>query len=387
MAFHQFISDPRASLLLDHLHKKFTESRSLHLRNRSDRMRSARSGWRPTAPLETKKIRTAKWEVDPSMGLKSKPSEKEQNVDFSGRFIPYETNFLEISNLLSWSGEGVPSSVRVRGLEILEPRFIVNSRPAFASFFDLVFALSKNPRAVISIPLIESYLEARFWAEVIREVEASFEIPKHSMRIEIGIESLGGLAEADEIIFELKEFAERIRFDPRLVLFDELKLDSASPAPIYEGDRTNEYTERLQMLAERRGLKFSCISQKNDFLLHPKFNLEELRAQTHFSFSFLRSWFSGDLSQIDGSWEDFELSRAWIWTAIHTKVLPVEVYTSWKIEFGKQPFMCGSPEDAAIRTLDPLLETAVFPEYSLQTAFTTLIDLEKSRSVTSSRSA
>lgn len=387
MAFENLITSTLAHSVLSDLHKRFSESRISLLRVRSERMRLARSGWRPHVPSETKLIRSAEWIVD-RHGLGAENLEKKRETfDLYGKFIPTESDFFRISERLSDPSLSENVRLRLRGLELSEPRSIVQGRSGYAAFFDLVLTLSRNPHTLIGIPQIESYLEARFWSEVLHTLETGLSLPKHSIRVEVGIDSLSSVVEAEEIIFELKDVVESLRFDPRMVLFDELKLDSASPRASLPEMSFNRLHENLLVMCRKRGVRFISTPAVNPEAVISPFTLDALQTQVNFAYHFLREWFSGNPNYQEKQWEDFELARALIWTTIHSGFLRIENYEAWKEEFGPQPFESGSAEDAAIRTLDPLLETAQFPEYSMHSAFTTLLELEKTRSVTSLRLA
>lgn len=387
MALENLITTPLAKSVLSDLHKRFSETRTALLRVRTERMRLARSGWRPTLPSETKLIRSAEWSVD-HLGAATKGGENEvERFDLHGSFVPSENDFLRVSARLVDHETSENLHLRIRGLELFEPRYIVQGRSGCAAFFDLVFALSRNPNVLIAIPQIESYLEARFWSEVLHAVQVGLDLPKHSLRVEIGIDSLSAVVEAEEIVFELKNGVECLRFDPRMYLFDELKLDSATPRANLPDLRLNEVYEGLIGLCRRRGVCFESTSSRDLAIVPSPLTLDSLQLQVSFAYHFLREWFSGNPNYQGKQWEDFELARAVIWTAIHSGFLRTENYEAWKEEFGSRPFPGGSVEDAAIRTLDPLLETDLFPEYSMHSVFMRFLELEKTQSVNTLRRA
>lgn len=61
--------------------------------------------------------------------------------------------------------------MQIRAFDREESRYLIEGRPVAAAFFDLVFVLERNAGALISLPRIESYLEARFWSEIFRTLD------------------------------------------------------------------------------------------------------------------------------------------------------------------------------------------------------------------------
>jgi hypothetical protein len=141
------------------------------------------------------------------------------------------------------------------------------------------------------------------------------EIPKHTLRVEIGIDSLCGVSEAEEILFELKEFTENVRFDSRMYLLDHLKLDSSSPSVPESDFRSNPASvplledpfARVVAVCERRGVRLkSWRSKSGEFRNAPSVSpltLEALHEQVKFAFTFLREWFSGNPSFGGATWK------------------------------------------------------------------------------------
>lgn len=393
-----FPRSPIVEALAD-LQKKFGEARASLVRIRADRVRLARSGWRPRVPSETKLIRSAEWRAEAAA-----PSGGTVDFDLETRFVPTEAAYAELAGAFErTSAAGGTPRVFIRGLELDEPRFAIAGRPVAASFFDLALALSRAPGAIVVLPKVDGYLEARFWAEVARAFERAFGLARDSIRIEVAIETVGGAVEAEEILFELKESAIGIVFDARLDRFDSLRLDSGAPSLPREdatrdpwaGIEIASRTETLETLARKRGVRLTLRPDggptreiENSTSAEPStLSLETLREKASFAFGFLREWYEGNPRPGGRDWTDFELARALLWTAIHSGFLREENYEAWREEFGPQPFEGGSAADAAIRTLDPLVRTAIFPDSAKPLAFSILLEREKARSVNSLRLA
>jgi hypothetical protein len=322
-------------------------------------------------------IRAAEWRVEKR---DEEGDIRSFNLDTS--FVPTAEAFQRFSQEI---GKAPRSLVRIRRLELSEPRLSIDGRASFASFFDLVLALDRNPACRVSIPKVDGYLEARFWSDVLRTLEGEFGLPPHSISVEIGIESLGGVMEAEEILFELKEQAASLRYDPRGVLAYVLALESAAPVPPTENlgatpwanSATREHFAHLLGIAERRGVKLETHQRPVDPERAEPFSLEVARERLDFAFGFLKGWFSGEESSDGKDWTDLDLARALVWTAIQSGYLREEFYDAWKAGLGLQPFELGSPSEAALRALEPLLLTAVFPESSMVSAFSVLLEIDK----------
>lgn len=399
MVLERLLRTSSAVAVAHDLQKKYLEARASLLRIRSERLRLSRTGWRPSPPGETKLIRAAEWTVDRSIYPTGDPlrnfAASDRDFDLEYRFVPSEESLAAFANeLVHDSNAGVNSRVRLRGLEIDEPRFSFGGRPICAGFYDLVLVVASAPHSLVVLPRVESYLEARFWSEVCRDVEEGFGLARHSIRIQVELATVGGIAEAEEVLFELKDSAEAILFDPRLFAIDALKLDSASPTvprdhPISDPWRSSVRRaafESLREIATKRGVRLDARPPRpvaemgvdgEGFPL----SLDALRENVLFAFHFLKAWFRGQ-SVVEGrDWMDFDLVRSVLWTAIHSGFLREENYEAWKDELGTQPFEVGSIEEAALRTLDPLLRTAVFPESAMVVALALLIDREQTRSI------
>jgi hypothetical protein len=392
------------SVLIDaltELQRKFGEARNSLVRIRADRVRLARTGWRPRVPSETKLIRSAEWV---SQAGKNENNEHENALDFDlkARFVPIEAAYRGfIRELERAKNEDRKARVFLRGIELDEPRFSIGGRGICASFFDLALTLSLNPRAVIVLPKVDGYLEARFWAEVARSLETSLGLLRDSIRFEVALDTLGGVVEAEEILFELKDSVVGIVYDVRLDRFDALLLESGAPSVPREDPTVDPWSgvevaarvKNLESLARQRGVRIDLRpkSETNRSAdgspASPLLTLDSLHGKTRSAFQFLRGWFGGEPFSGGKDWTDFEVARALLWTAIHSGFLREENYEAWREEFGGLPFEVGSVEDAAIRTLDPLVRTAVFPDSAKPLAFSILLEREKVRGVNALRLA
>jgi hypothetical protein len=391
MPFYTLFPSPRASAALADLQRKFESARTSLVRIRNERLRLARNGWRPHAPTETKLIRSAEWQM--RRAGESLPPALEFNLD--SRFVPTVSAYVALAESLENArGKGESTRVFLRGLEIDEPRYLIGGKAVSAAFFDLVLTLSRNPDSILVLPRVDGYQEARFWSEVGRSLEESLGLGLGRIRFEVSIESQGGIVEAEEILFELKDSLVGIVYDARLDRFDSLLLESGTPrlpredpsVDPWAGPEIASRIENLEVLARKRGVRFERRYPKTaseSTLL----TLDSLHQKVVSSFWFLKEWFDGNVEADGKDWVDFELSRALLWTAIHSGFLREENYDAWRESLGKQPFEAASAESAALKTLDPLVRTAVFSDSAKALAFSVLLDREKTRSVTPARLA
>ncbi len=384
------------------LQRKFGDARASLIRIRADRVRLSRTGWRPRTPSETKLIRSAEWRVESATNGRSLVGTETVDFDLESRFVPTESAFGAFASCLDRArADGQTARVFLRALELDEPRFAISGRAVCAAFFDMTLVLSRNPSAVIVLPKVDGYLEARFWAEVARTLEPCLGLPRESIRFEVAIDTLGGLVEAEEILFELKETVVGLVYDARLDRLEALRLDSGTPTLPREdfakdpwaGLEVASRAENLETLSRRRGVRLDFrpdggpTREMSEAASTGVLSLDSLHLKASFAFRFLREWFGGNPQPEGRDWTDFELARALLWTAIHSGFLREENYEAWREEFGAQPFESGSVDDAAIRTLDPLVRTAVFPDSAKPLAFSVLLEHEKMRSVNDLRLA
>lgn len=402
MTFSSFFSSPSGLDTLNDLQEKFADARASLIRIRSERGRLARTGWRPRVPNETKLIRSAEWTVEAATNARGALRGDPVDFDLDSRFVPSESGYSRfVSGIETERREGRDVRVFLRGIELDDPRIAISGRPVCAAFFDLVLALSLYPSATIVLPKVDGYLEARFWAEIGRAIEGGLGLGRDSVRFEAGIDTLGGIVEAEEIVFELKDTLVGIVFDARLDRFDALRLESGTPnLPASDtaldpwlGLEIATRVENLETLSRRRGFRLELrpdggpLREMAEPISSSILTLDSLHEKARFAFRFLRGWFGGDPLPEGKDWADFELARAILWTAIHSGFLREENYEAWREEFGSQPFESGSVDDAAIRTLDPLVRTAVFPDSAKPLAFTVLLERDKTHSVNSLRHA
>jgi malate synthase len=103
--------------------------------------------------------------------------------------------------------------VRPRGWHLNERHFVVDGQAIPGGLFDfgLYFfhnakeALSRGTGPYFYLPKLESHLEARLWNDVFVFAQDELGVPQGSIKATVLIETILGVFEAEEILYELKE--------------------------------------------------------------------------------------------------------------------------------------------------------------------------------------
>ncbi|HEY5808355.1 MAG TPA: malate synthase A [Povalibacter sp.] len=104
--------------------------------------------------------------------------------------------------------------VRPRGWHLFEKHVVVDGQQVPGAFMDFGLYLFHNHAALKArgtgpyfyLPKLESHLEARLWAEVLRYSEQQLGITPQSIKVTVLIETILAAFEMDEILFELKDY-------------------------------------------------------------------------------------------------------------------------------------------------------------------------------------
>ena len=158
---------------------------------------------------------------------------------------------------------------RARGLHLDEAHVLVDGQPMGGGFFDFVLYLLHNHASTARngsgpyfyIPKLETRLEARLWALVIRHCETALGLARGTVRITVLIETLPATFELDEILWELRDtitafnagrwdyifsFIKRQKTDPSRLLPDRAQVTMTAPF-------MSEYARRVIAVCHRRG--------------------------------------------------------------------------------------------------------------------------------------
>ncbi len=104
--------------------------------------------------------------------------------------------------------------VRPRGWHLYEKHLLLNGKQIPGAFVDFGLYLFHNHASLKAhdsgpyfyLPKLESHIEARLWADVIRYSEKRLGMTPQTVKVTILIETILAAFEMDEILFELKEF-------------------------------------------------------------------------------------------------------------------------------------------------------------------------------------
>lgn len=103
--------------------------------------------------------------------------------------------------------------VRPRGWHLDEAHFLVDGEPISGGIFDFGLYFFHNAKEAVAqgfgpyfyLPKMESHLEARLWNDIFKVSQDWIGIPRGTIRGTVLIETILGVFEMDEIIYELRE--------------------------------------------------------------------------------------------------------------------------------------------------------------------------------------
>ena len=102
-----------------------------------------------------------------------------------------------------------------RAIHLVEPRLSVDDQPVSASLFDVGLYLFHNAEHLhkgrcgpfLSLGGVEGQMEARWWNEVLLSAESTLGLPEASIRTSLGVDTITGAFEVEEMLYELRERA------------------------------------------------------------------------------------------------------------------------------------------------------------------------------------
>ena len=301
-----------AVAFLAHLHRTFNGRRKELLQRRVDRQAALDAGVLPDFLPETKFIRDDKtWRAaPPAPGLTDRRVEITGPVDrkmvinaLNSDVATYMADF-EDSSTPTWSnlvtgqinlrdaiarqisfkgpngkeyklntsaGRHIPTLlVRPRGWHLDEKHFLVDGEPLSGGIFDFglyffhnAFNLVKNGHGpYFYLPKMESHLEARLWNDIFNMSQDYIGMRRGTIRGTVLIETILGVFEMDEIIYELRDHSAGLncgRWDYIFSLIKKLRQNPQFVLP-NRGDVTmtvtfmRSYTELLIKTCHLRGV-------------------------------------------------------------------------------------------------------------------------------------
>jgi malate synthase len=296
---------PEAVAFVAGLHERFGPRRRELLDARAARRERLASGELPGFLQETRDVREREWTIEPvPAGLRDRrveitgPTDRKMVInalnsgarmfmaDFEDANAPTWPNMVEgQANLADaiertieletpqktyqLNDEVATLLVRPRGWHLPERHLLVGGDPVSASLFDFGLYVFHNARRLLdreagpwlSLPKLESHLEARLWNDVFTYAEDALELDRGSIRATVLIEHVLAAFEMDEILWELRDHAaglnagrwdymfsiiKTFREQPEFVLPDRNAVTMTAPF-------MRAYTELLVRTCHRRG--------------------------------------------------------------------------------------------------------------------------------------
>jgi len=159
--------------------------------------------------------------------------------------------------------------VRVRGLHLDESNYEINNESVSGGLLDLVVCFYHSAKNLIErgktpkfyIPKCEHYLEARWWAKLMDELENNLDFPKSTIRATFLIETLPGAFQIEEILYEGKDHIVGLNVGRWDKIFSDIKVLKCHKDRI-TSDRANinmskfwmdNYAKRLIKICHERG--------------------------------------------------------------------------------------------------------------------------------------
>lgn len=252
--FGEILTD-EALEFLRQLQLRFGATRAELLKERHDRRQRLANGYLPRFLEETKAIREDNsWKVAPfAPGLEDRrveitgPTERKMTInalncgakcwlaDLEDANTPHFTNVIggqvnlydairhtiEYTNPVNGKhyqlNEGEPPTiiVRPRGWHLTEKHIRIGGHSSSGSLTDFGLYFFHNAKELIKrgsgpyfyLPKMESHLEARLWAEVFNFSEEYLGIPHGTIRATCLIETIMGVFEMEEILYELRDYS------------------------------------------------------------------------------------------------------------------------------------------------------------------------------------
>jgi malate synthase len=250
-AYAQILT-PEAAAFVVGLFRRFGPRREELLALRADRQREIDAGRFPDFLPETAAIRAGDWKVPPPpadlVDRRTEitgPVERKMAInalnsgaqcwmaDFEDANSPTWENVMEgqinmrdaVDRTIAYtSPEGreyrlkektATIVARPRGWHLEEKHVRLDGRRVSASLFDWGLFFFHNARNLVArgsgpyfyLPKLENRLEARLWNDVFVHAQAALGLPRGTVRSTVLIETITGVFEAEEILYELREHA------------------------------------------------------------------------------------------------------------------------------------------------------------------------------------
>ncbi|HEY6960165.1 MAG TPA: malate synthase A [Candidatus Limnocylindria bacterium] len=288
------------------LHREVEPTRQVLLGERQERWKKLRAGATLRFPEETAAQRVAEWKVAPvPRDLEVRkveitgPTDRKMIInalnsgasvymaDFEDANTPTWRNMIEgqrnlidaIDRTIEFKNpdgrtyklndQTATLVVRPRGWHLNEKHVVVDGVPIAGAVFDFGLYFFHNARRLLErgtapyfyLPKMESYREARLWAEIFKWAEHELKVPKASVKATVLVEVITLAFEMDEVLSELRDYSGGLnagRWDymfsiikkfagrPEFILPDRIQVSMTVPF-------MRAYTELLVKTCHRRG--------------------------------------------------------------------------------------------------------------------------------------
>lgn len=299
------ILTPAALALVVELHDRFALRREHLLAERQRRQDMVAVGGPMDFLPETAAIRAGDWRVAaPAADPAPRPL-----LDLADGISPTWPNLVAAQR----SAGADPVLLRPRGLHQTEKHLTVDGAPAVAAFVDVGLHLSRTgpdgPAPRLCLPMLESHLEARLWADLLGVLEAALGRPAGWVTVTVPVETIWAAFETDELLYELRERAVALTPAWCDYLFSLVKTFRGAGTEYVLPQRDaldhsapflQAYSDLLAGAADRRGLggpgSEAVVAGKDllDIRSVPlTVTLEGLRSTVEVALEFLVNWLAG----------------------------------------------------------------------------------------------
>lgn len=196
---------PAALAFVADLHDRFALRREHLLAERQRRQDMVSVGEPMDFLPETAAVRTEDWQVAPIPGELAGTWSTVPVIDLSDSISPSWPHLIAAQRR-AWTG---PVRFRPHGLHLPEKHLTVDGDPAVAALVDVGLYLfhQRDPAGLLSLPLLESHLEARLWADLLEYAATALERPAGAVKVIVSVDTVWAAFEMDELLFELREHA------------------------------------------------------------------------------------------------------------------------------------------------------------------------------------
>ena len=191
---------PAALALVVELHDRFALRREHLLAERQRRQDMVAVGEPLDFLPETAAVRSGDWRISAPADLTDR-----RLLDLADGISPTWPTLVAAQR----SAHAEPVVLRPRGLHLTEKHLTVDGDPAVAGFVDVGLYLARHgaagPAPRLSLPMLESHLEARLWADLLTWVEGALDRPAGSVTVTVPVETIWAAVEMDELLYELRD--------------------------------------------------------------------------------------------------------------------------------------------------------------------------------------